>query len=698
MKKFLAIFIFLVLWNTISAQGVLSHHSTGAIVSNTFQGVKGICPVVDFQQRVMSSTQFGGYSECNAEILNPGGSPYFSYETKGSPALFNTVTNASVFSGCSPMGGFANMYKYNNQPGHTFGFVKLAPMYPLIIFDHGTYSATQLQSKFQDSSNISGNVYFIFTGGRGSGTHPARYFGLWLWAVKDNVSANARMRPFYLRNALHWMTPLDSAKVDLLPYGGSALEHNQQAIKALGAEEASIPIVGLNTFSNSSELYYPLVITYDSTYAASAFIQKSFLWILDPDVSSIKVIELDSINSSSTTGTRTYKFYNQLSKSAGFNGHESLFLGVNAGRFISNSGYEYGRGEVKGGRIHIFRFNDSTQTITPGSFVDFLATGAVRDSLKADLAASGSGTLYIDDAEILPPNGDSVNGVLMRTILVTTHVTRSNGTLSTHSVWEVCVLFDVSGGQTIYSIKKQVSDFQFLEGHSGNAFKYMQKNGPTNVGTAGTAIHLFSPGANIKTSSLPEILTTYPIALASGEQLHGCKEELFLAVQIKYTAKLIENQYVNNQWTITGEQVAWFEIEKSHDGILWEFITSVNASNGKDYHFDDLSPFFGQSYYRVKIVLKDGQVDYSTVKTIHRTNFESNITIYPNPTSDLLTIESKAYIQEITIFNNLGQQISSQTVDEQLCTLSFEKYPKGIYFVQISFKGGITKVRQVVRQ
>ena len=72
------------------------------------------------------------------------------------------------------------------------------------------------------------------------------------------------------------------------------------------------------------------------------------------------------------------------------------------------------------------------------------------------------------------------------------------------------------------------------------------------------------------------------------------------------------------------------------------------------------------------------------------TNFNSNISIMPNPTSgqfNLIFTLPKEEELFIKIYNSIGQQISSehlQNVSNNLINLDLSNKPSGIYFTEIS--------------
>ena len=79
----------------------------------------------------------------------------------------------------------------------------------------------------------------------------------------------------------------------------------------------------------------------------------------------------------------------------------------------------------------------------------------------------------------------------------------------------------------------------------------------------------------------------------------------------------------------------------------------------------------------------DFEVDiiYETTVGIGENN--STLTLFPNPANDVLTL-SGAGLQNITVFNALGQKVEEWTGDDSTVYISTSCYEKGLYFVRVN--------------
>jgi uncharacterized delta-60 repeat protein len=80
-------------------------------------------------------------------------------------------------------------------------------------------------------------------------------------------------------------------------------------------------------------------------------------------------------------------------------------------------------------------------------------------------------------------------------------------------------------------------------------------------------------------------------------------------------------------------------------------------------------------------------------------NLNNDFVLHPNPNNGVFTIETKEFQAEnITVINSLGQIITSSTPESGSTTLNIEKYPNGIYFVQIHYRNEIQTTKIVLQK
>ncbi len=161
-------------------------------------------------------------------------------------------------------------------------------------------------------------------------------------------------------------------------------------------------------------------------------------------------------------------------------------------------------------------------------------------------------------------------------------------------------------------------------------------------------------------------------------------------------------------WTTASEKNnSGFEVERSTDGIRWTTLGFVNSKSELgnssvklNYDFTDNNPLMGKNQYRLKQIDFDGQFEYSKVDVITM-NVTGNIRVYPNPMTDALTIEGMAHNSRVSLYNTLGQELHSKTVEfnEKQVRLDVSLFSDGVYYLVItSMDGKVISREKIVKK
>ena len=177
-------------------------------------------------------------------------------------------------------------------------------------------------------------------------------------------------------------------------------------------------------------------------------------------------------------------------------------------------------------------------------------------------------------------------------------------------------------------------------------------------------------------------------------------------------------KHVSLVWTTTMEKDNdFFVVERSTDGFHFESIKTIdgagNSEEKQEYITEDEHPIQGISYYRIKMLTKEGSHSYSETKSINIiVNPERNISfsIRPNPSKGKFNIKYEQ--NEVGEHKNLkitvqdeykkvfySEKIPVEPFKEQFIQIDLEgKLDRGIYFVTISSDKESNRQRVIIEE
>ena len=171
-----------------------------------------------------------------------------------------------------------------------------------------------------------------------------------------------------------------------------------------------------------------------------------------------------------------------------------------------------------------------------------------------------------------------------------------------------------------------------------------------------------------------------------------------------FSANLISNNHVLLNWSSATEiNSSKYVIEKSVNGISFVSIGSIaiigNSNETKTYSFIDEEATVGNNYYRLKIVDKNGQYEYSNLLQVAIAT-EATINISPNPASNQLLVTAKQNIalQKITLYDALGKEwLVKKNITSNQIKLDISSLPAGIYVCKVG-QGTSVNIQKIVKQ
>jgi hypothetical protein len=167
---------------------------------------------------------------------------------------------------------------------------------------------------------------------------------------------------------------------------------------------------------------------------------------------------------------------------------------------------------------------------------------------------------------------------------------------------------------------------------------------------------------------------------------------------ISFTGHSANDVNILNWETSTETNCSHFNLEKSTDGIHFDVIAVINGngttSEMNSYEYGDGNPFDGMNYYRLDQFDYNGDHHCSNVIAIDRSE-DISIQIYPNPTTDFVSIVSSRVAASVFIYNQLGEIVYSGS---NVNKVTFRPLSGGIYTVKITSAEGRTSSRRFIRK
>ncbi len=169
-----------------------------------------------------------------------------------------------------------------------------------------------------------------------------------------------------------------------------------------------------------------------------------------------------------------------------------------------------------------------------------------------------------------------------------------------------------------------------------------------------------------------------------------------LAAQLLTFDGVLKNNEAQLSWTVAQEKnVADYGVEKSRDGVHFQNIGTVKASNVLDahrYELTDKTPFAGDNYYRLATHDQDGSVENSNTVYL-RTKEEFKAEISPNPVNgnQYLNVKMSGVQADYITFEVLdmaGKLLSKQFLSGENQRFDYQfsvnELAKGTYALRLS--------------
>ena len=168
-----------------------------------------------------------------------------------------------------------------------------------------------------------------------------------------------------------------------------------------------------------------------------------------------------------------------------------------------------------------------------------------------------------------------------------------------------------------------------------------------------------------------------------------------LPVELRSFTVSSKDKQVQLDWLVKdNDLVKNYTIERSRDGKEFESLRKISAIANLEtasYNDNDMMPFSGWSYYRLKITDHEGKDFYSSVQKVWIGQSGSWLQVSPKPAKDrlLVNLAVPERISELSIVNNMGQLMIRETNIKSLNQIDISRLMPGMYYLRVIGKDGI---------
>jgi len=168
-----------------------------------------------------------------------------------------------------------------------------------------------------------------------------------------------------------------------------------------------------------------------------------------------------------------------------------------------------------------------------------------------------------------------------------------------------------------------------------------------------------------------------------------------------------ENQSSRILWNNNfNDRTNHFIIEKSIDGEhFYAFLNVDNNSTAAGFIFYDKkddSPVFGENYYRLRLIQKDGSEILSTTQMVRFATDWNQVFVFPNPAKNEIRINLESHIGrkvDLQIIDGRGGVVEErhfEKLETAQPVFDLNKYENGLYIMTVQIDGFKTISRKFI--
>jgi len=142
-----------------------------------------------------------------------------------------------------------------------------------------------------------------------------------------------------------------------------------------------------------------------------------------------------------------------------------------------------------------------------------------------------------------------------------------------------------------------------------------------------------------------------------------------------------------------------FNVQVSNGVNAYKTIGTVAANgSGNTYSFKDSSSQQGTYFYRLEVLDKDGSATYSTVVLAKINCGLPDVSVYPNPTTEIVTLSNLSLNSIVRVTDITGKQLTQVTAVSNSLQIDMSKYLPGTYLFIVVDTNQVMKNFKVVKK
>ncbi|MDW7693099.1 T9SS type A sorting domain-containing protein [Flammeovirgaceae bacterium SG7u.111] len=180
-----------------------------------------------------------------------------------------------------------------------------------------------------------------------------------------------------------------------------------------------------------------------------------------------------------------------------------------------------------------------------------------------------------------------------------------------------------------------------------------------------------------------------------------------LPVTLTSFSASLKNSFAFIEWSTVSEwDFSHYEVEKSFDGLEFDFLVEVDPQGGEDlvtdYTYTDLFPGQNLVYYRLKMVDLDGSFEYSKVVVVSTQASLEELSIFPNPApaGRFSLYYPNAFGKEVrvSVMNIVGKEVFTKNLvldRDVLEIMPNRELQSGHYTLNVQIDGQVFRKRMI---